>query len=105
MEHIHILEAQKGWLAVDKPLGMSVHNDPGNDLVHALAGMIRSDALLAKHLEVDASFRIHPVHRLDKETSGVILLAADVNVLRNLSELFASGGVKKKIPCPCAWRF
>ena len=96
MEQIHILEYQKGWLAVDKPFGLSVHNEPGNDLVYMLSDRIRSDALLTKHLGINGSFRIHPVHRLDKETSGVILLATDVRVLRDLSELFVKGRVKKR---------
>ena len=96
MDQIHILDFQKGWLAVDKPCGLSVHNDPGNDLVYVVSDRIRLDALLKKHLGINASFLIHPVHRLDKETSGVILLATDINVLRNLSELFVKGRVKKR---------
>ncbi|MDY6855339.1 MAG: RNA pseudouridine synthase [Thermodesulfobacteriota bacterium] len=96
MEQIHILEYQKGWLAVDKPCGLSVHNDSRNDLVYVLSERIRSDALLQKSLVINDSFRIHPVHRLDKETSGVILLATDIRVLRKLSELFMKGRVKKR---------
>ena len=96
MEHIHILDFQKGWLAVDKPCGLSVHNDPGNDLVSAVYDRIRSDALLTKHLGIDALSQVHPVHRLDKETSGVILFATDMNVLGHLSELFEKGRVKKR---------
>ncbi|MFH2012067.1 MAG: RNA pseudouridine synthase [Pseudomonadota bacterium] len=96
MEEINILEFQKGWLAVDKPSGLSVHNNPGNDLLNLLSDRIRSDALLREHLGIDGSFRIHPVHRLDKETSGVMLLATDINVLRNLSELFVKGRIKKR---------
>ncbi|MBU1341911.1 MAG: RNA pseudouridine synthase [Proteobacteria bacterium] len=91
-----ILELQKGWLAVDKPCGLSVHNDPGNDLVSIMADRIRSDALLANSLGVPKVFHVHPVHRLDKETSGVILLATDNLVLKNLSEQFIKGTVKKK---------
>jgi len=96
VEQIYILKFQKGWLAVDKPCGLSVHNDPGNDLVYMVSDRIRSDALLTKHLGINASFRIDPVHRLDKETSGVILFAADIKVLRNLSELFIKRRVKKR---------
>ena len=96
MEQIHILEFQKGWLAVDKPCGLSVHNDPGKDLVSMLFKKIRSDSLFKKHSEINPSFRIHPVHRLDKETSGVILLATEINTLRGLSKLFMKGMVKKK---------
>jgi 23S rRNA-/tRNA-specific pseudouridylate synthase len=29
---IPVLASEKGWLAVDKPAGMTVHNDTGNDL-------------------------------------------------------------------------
>ncbi len=96
MKQLHILEIQKGWLAVDKPCGLSVHNDPGKDLVCLLSERIRSDPLLKKHLGINLSFQIHPVHRLDKDTSGVILFAADIKALRNLSELFMKGRVKKR---------
>ncbi len=96
MKQIHILEFQKGWLAVDKPCGLSVHNDPGKDLVYLLSERIRSDALLKKHLGINSSFQIHPVHRLDKETSGVILFATEINILRGLSQLFMKGMVKKR---------
>ena len=41
MEQIHILKFQKGWLAVDKPCRLSVHNDPGNDLVDVVSDRIR----------------------------------------------------------------
>ena len=95
IEPIHILGLQKGWLAVDKPCGLSVHNDPGNDLVSVMDTRIRSDSSLASHLGILPSFKVHPVHRLDKETSGVILLATNNEVLGSLSELFMKGRVKK----------
>jgi len=95
MEQIHILEVQKGWLAVDKPYGLSVHNDPGGDLVSLLSDWIKADPLLAQDLGVGPAFGIHPAHRLDKETSGAILLATDHKVLPELSELFMKNQVKK----------
>ena len=95
MNEIYILKVQKGWLAVDKPCGISVHNDPGNDLVSLLSDKIKADQLLARNLGVDSSFGVHPVHRLDKETSGVILLAADNKMLSKLSDLFMKNQVKK----------
>lgn len=95
MEQIHILEVQKGWLAVDKPHGLSVHNDPGDDLVSLLSDWIKADPLLAQDLGVGSAFEIHPVHRLDKETSGTILLATENKVLHKLSEMFMKNQVKK----------
>lgn len=95
MEPIHILEVQNGWIAVDKPCGLSVHNDPGDDLVSLLFDWIKADPVLAGDLGVGPEFGIHPVHRLDKETSGVILFATDKKVLSELSELFKKNQVKK----------
>jgi len=95
-DQIQILDVQNGWLAVDKPCGLSVHNDPGHDLVSILPARIRSNPLWISRLGVASSFFVHPVHRLDKETSGVILLAADNGILRSLSELFVAGKVYKK---------
>ncbi len=95
-ERISVIYAQKGWLAVDKPCGVSVHNDPGNDLISLLSDRINSDPKLADHLEIRHPFKVAPVHRLDKETSGVILLATDNDSLGLLSQLFVKGLVKKK---------
>ena len=38
---------------------------------------------------------VHPVHRLDKPTSGVLLFAFDKEAARRLGEAFAAGRVKK----------
>ncbi len=93
---INIIQAQNGWLAVEKPCGMSVHNDPGNDLVSKLTDQIKTDTQLVQTLGVKPGNSVHPVHRLDKETSGVILLACKENILRQLSEQFALHQVKKE---------
>lgn len=95
IDQIQILEMQNGWLAVDKPCGISVHNDPGHDLVSILPAMIGSDPLWADCLKVVSPFFVRPIHRLDRETSGVILLSTDDIILRRLSELFAAGNVRK----------
>ncbi len=72
MAAIEILFIRKGWLAVDKPPGLSVHNDPGNDLAGIVTDRIRSENTLQEQLEIMPSFKVHPIHRLDKETSGVV---------------------------------
>lgn len=95
-KNIELVCLQKGWLAVDKPCGLSVHNDPGNDLVSLMFEKIKSDPELSKKLGIQSSFQVDPVHRLDKETSGIILLAVDKIILAHLSDLFAMGRVKKK---------
>jgi len=89
MGKIHIADRGKGWLCVEKPAGISVHNEPGKDIVSIL------DTQLFPHNEPKQKM-LQPVHRLDKETSGLLLLATEPEVLTRLSAMFARGEVKKK---------
>jgi hypothetical protein len=93
---IPIIASGSGWLAVDKPSGLSVHNDPGKDLCSLLTRQFESDATDQSADLPHGPFRLHPVHRLDKETSGVLLLAWDKAVFRHFSEAFAAGRVSKR---------
>lgn len=83
MDKIKILFQDKGFLAVDKPAGVSVHNneDPQN-LLQLLEGEIKASKLF-------------PVHRLDKETSGIQILALNSESAQALAEEFQSRQVKK----------
>ncbi len=85
-DKIKICDQGKGWLCVEKPWGMSVHNEPGKDLI----------SLLATDQSLAASDLLQPVHRLDKETSGLLLLATSQEYVPRLSALFAQGQVHKK---------
>ncbi|MBI9089964.1 MAG: RNA pseudouridine synthase [Desulfobacterium sp.] len=95
IDTIDILKTGQGWLCVEKPSGMSVHNEPGHDLLSILATQIRGDEALMTTLGIDGEFQIHPVHRLDRDTSGVILVATQPEALSALSTLFQTGAVKK----------
>ena len=53
----------RDFIVVNKPAGIDVHNKPGN---------------LIQILELTTQTRFKPVHRLDQETSGLILLAKTV---------------------------
>jgi tRNA pseudouridine65 synthase len=68
-------------LAVDKPSGLLVHRGWGGDRVTALD--------LARRI---AGRRVHPVHRLDRGTSGVLVFALDPEAARRLGAAFAGGG-------------
>jgi 23S rRNA pseudouridine1911/1915/1917 synthase len=73
-------------LAVDKPAGLVVHatrRAVRNTLVSVLRRQTGDD-------------RLRLAHRLDRETSGVILLARDEGTARAVSEAFAAGAVRKK---------
>jgi RluA family pseudouridine synthase len=95
-QQISLLAMGKGWLVVDKPAGMSVHNDAGRDLCSVAFAFIESGAAIKAQLGADPAFGIHPVHRLDKETSGVLLLAVNREMFRFFSKQFESRQVKKR---------
>ena len=84
-EKIKIIEQGQGWICLEKPGGISVHNDPGRDLISGIQ----------KQLGPDSTEILQPVHRLDKETSGLLLVATDRDTLAALSDFFAKGTVTK----------
>ena len=79
-------------IVVDKPPGMTTHPAPGSrsgTLVNALLG------LLPKLADSDNPERPGIVHRLDKDTSGLIVVAKNHKALETLSNQFKSRRVKK----------
>lgn len=93
---IPVLAAGKGWLAVDKPAGVTVHNAPGQDICSLASAFIQKEPAVSGRIDMDPDFGVNPVHRLDRETSGVILLAATSEMFRFFSKQFESRQVKKR---------
>jgi 23S rRNA pseudouridine1911/1915/1917 synthase len=89
---LDILYEDDDVLAVNKPAGMTVHAGAGHHrgtLVNALLGRGQSLAQTADAL------RPGIVHRLDKETSGIILVAKNDAAHAKLGEAFRQRDVKK----------
>lgn len=86
----------RGWLAVEKPSGMSVHNEPGADLCTLWTDRLVSDSWLTRRTSCDLRFGLHPVHRLDRDTSGIVLLACRPESLRSLMQAFQDHRVEKE---------
>jgi len=93
---VAIVGSGAGWLVVEKPSGISVHNDPGHDLGTLLNAHMQSDEKLARTLCFDPAYGLHAVHRLDRETSGVILLACRRDVFQHFAQQFSHGEVLKQ---------
>lgn len=74
MKSLKILQESADWLVVDKPVGLSVHNDKMNVLT------------LLHELKRNPNLSFHAVHRLDAETSGVLLVAKDAEIAAKLAE-------------------
>lgn len=93
---IKVLKTGDGWIGVEKPCGISVHNDPGNDVLSIVTTMIQDNHIDLKNIVIKGKNQIQPVHRLDKDTSGVLLLAYTPSALTKLSNCFQQGLVHKK---------
>jgi len=79
-------------VVVDKPAGLTVHPAPGHNS-HTLV-----NALLARCPELakmDSSLRPGIVHRLDKDTTGLIIVAKNRTAQQHLVNQFKSHSVKK----------
>src|SRR3989344_1588706 len=91
---IIILE-EKDFLIINKPSGVSVH---GGEKV---SGEILTDFLVTLYPELkevgDAPhFRPGIVHRLDKETSGIMIVARTHGAYSELKKLFQERNIQKK---------
>ena len=89
---LKIIYEDKVMLAVNKPAGMVIHPAPGHNrgtLVNALLNHC-SDLSGIGGIE-----RPGIVHRLDKDTSGVVLVAKNETAHRNLALQFKNRKIKK----------
>lgn len=78
---IQVLEKNELYWVINKPAGLAVHNGPLN---------------LIDLLEKQVGERFHPVHRLDRETSGLILLARGSKATALLQKTLSSENSKKE---------
>lgn len=93
---VAILAAGTGWLAVDKPAGVSVHNEPGADLVSLVQDRLLSDETLATQLGYGRDGSVKAAHRLDRDTSGIVVLTCADEALRWIANQFQQGRVGKQ---------
>ena len=81
----HVIYEDKRLLVVDKPTGIAVHG--GSGISHGVIELLRHARPDLKDLSL--------VHRLDRETSGCLVLAKRRSALRALHEKFREGIVEK----------
>jgi len=95
-KNLQVLATGDGWIAIEKPANLSVHNDPPKDLASILLSFLKENTVLKKQISYDKDFGINAVHRLDKGTSGVLLLACTKKAFQHFSNQFASHSVIKR---------
>jgi 23S rRNA pseudouridine955/2504/2580 synthase len=80
-----IIYEDKRLLVVDKPSGIAVHG--GSGISHGVIELLRAARPELRDLAL--------VHRIDRETSGCLVLAKRRSALRELHERFRAGDVQK----------
>ena len=81
-----ILHEDEWILAIDKPAGLAVHG--GSGVAHGVIESLRSMRPDARFLEL--------VHRLDRDTSGVLLVAKKRSALTALHEMMRTRAIDKR---------
>jgi 23S rRNA pseudouridine955/2504/2580 synthase len=81
-----IVHEDSHLLVIDKPAGVAVHG--GSGVSYGVIEQLRASRPQAKFLEL--------VHRLDRETSGLLLLAKKRSALTNLHEQMREGSTDKR---------
>ncbi len=90
-QQLDILFEDESLIAVDKPAGLAIHPGSGIegptvvDLARAHIGAVAA-----------GTFEASPAHRLDRDTSGVVLVAKTRKAMIKLTEMFTAGTVHKQ---------
>ena len=87
--NIPVLYEDDWLLIVDKPSGLLTIPTPKNES-RTLTSILNADSK-SKGL----SYRLHPCHRLDRETSGLIIYAKGKSAQKKMMELFKQKKIKK----------
>jgi 23S rRNA pseudouridine1911/1915/1917 synthase len=100
---LNVIFEDEHLVVLNKPPGLVVHPAPGNytgTLVNALlfhyGSMPSSAASFASDIEGNDRERAGIVHRLDKDTSGVMVVARTEQALKTIAKQFKDRAVQKK---------
>jgi 23S rRNA pseudouridine955/2504/2580 synthase len=89
-----VLFEDQALLAVDKPAGLAAHPGTG---IQGSTLVEEARAYLGVPRELPPTeFKPSPAHRLDRETSGVVLVAKTRKAMARLTEIFTEGSAVKK---------
>ncbi|HOI92928.1 MAG TPA: RluA family pseudouridine synthase [Candidatus Rifleibacterium sp.] len=87
-----ILFEDRHMIAIDKPAGLVVHPGAGKEKTTVVSALLGHTKLSP----IGAPTRPGVVHRLDKDTSGVMILAKTRDAHRKLAEAFAGHELEKE---------
>lgn len=81
-----IIHEDSDLIVINKPAGLAVHGGSGISL-----GVIESLRMLMPHAK-----RLELVHRLDRDTSGCLLVAKKASILKKMHEMIRANAMEKQ---------
>lgn len=95
---LNIVFENDDFIIINKPANMLVHPGNGHPNGTLLNGLVKHLNLQDKSAE-DPNFRAGLVHRIDKDTTGLLVVAKTEKVLEELSEKFSRHDIKREYFC------
>lgn len=96
-DHFKILYEDEFLIVCNKPRGVVVHGGSGHTHRRTLIDMAHSYLIRSSGSDT----KPYLVHRLDKDTSGVLLIAKNIQVLRGLHDSLRRGHITKLYTAFC----
>ncbi|MBN2037084.1 MAG: RluA family pseudouridine synthase, partial [Chitinispirillaceae bacterium] len=97
--HFVVLHEDPDLLVCDKPAGLVVHPGSGHLCGDTLFDLAAAYLLTGKKIRTPDDMAL--VHRLDRDTSGTILIAKNKRAVRRLHEEFRRGSLTKHYVAVC----
>src|SRR5207253_10977110 len=93
-QEFKVLYEDEHILACDKPAGLAIH--PGSGITgETLVDQVRAYLARQGLHTPEGEFKPSPAHRLDRETSGVVVVAKTRQAMVRLTEMFTAGEADK----------
>ena len=95
---LDIVFENEDFMIVNKPAGLLVHpgnGHPNGTMLNGLTNYLN----LQNKLKNDPNFRAGLVHRIDKDTSGLLVVAKTENTLTELQEKFSRHDIVREYTC------
>jgi 23S rRNA-/tRNA-specific pseudouridylate synthase len=86
-----------GWLVVNKPAGLAVHSTAPDqeNLLDEVIHYIEQNQSAQGTLDWQKEDKLHLINRLDKETSGLVIIATKLSISQKLYAMTKEGNIKK----------
>lgn len=89
-EHLDILYEDEIFLIVNKPCGMLVHSD-GINTTHTLCNLVKG-----YYVRHHMTACVHPIHRLDMETTGLVIFSKILFFQPLLDKMLQSKAIQRQ---------